>query len=218
MIGGKLVENGSIVKYSEADADIDIVLTAIKESENQNVVLIGEETDLPILLLYHAPSSNPYKLMFRSDKRDALYSSKIFDIYVLKSLLSDETCSSLVFTHAFTGCDTTSAFYGIGKPTEFINQFEESKGISNIFIQSNTSKEDITNSGIAFLKILYYGKMMNLFKNYNTLIKKVSITSCFVKPYAHKGCSQVRLTAHIVHEWINVSEISRISIFQSWQL
>ena len=36
--------------------------------------------------------------------------------------------------------------------------------------------------------------------------------------YAHKGCSQVRLTANIVHEWINVSEISRISIFQSWQL
>ena len=36
--------------------------------------------------------------------------------------------------------------------------------------------------------------------------------------YVHKGCSQVRLTAHIVHEWINVSEISRISIFQSWQL
>ena len=36
--------------------------------------------------------------------------------------------------------------------------------------------------------------------------------------YVHKGCSQVRLTAHIVHEWINVSEVSRISIFQSWQL
>ena len=27
----------------------------------------------------------------------------------------------------------------------------------------------------------------------------------------------MRLMAHIVHEWINVSEISRISIFQSWQ-
>ena len=36
--------------------------------------------------------------------------------------------------------------------------------------------------------------------------------------YVHKGCSQVRLTAHIVHEWINVSEISHISIFQSCQL
>ena len=36
--------------------------------------------------------------------------------------------------------------------------------------------------------------------------------------YVHKGCSQVLLTAHIVHEWINVAEISRISIFQSWQL
>ena len=36
--------------------------------------------------------------------------------------------------------------------------------------------------------------------------------------YVHKGCSQVRLTANIVHEWNNVSEISRISIFQSWQL
>ena len=36
--------------------------------------------------------------------------------------------------------------------------------------------------------------------------------------YVHKGCMQVHLMAHIVHEWINVSEISRISIFQSWQL
>ena len=33
LIGGKLVENGCIVKYSEADVDIDIVLTATKESE-----------------------------------------------------------------------------------------------------------------------------------------------------------------------------------------
>ena len=122
LIGGKLVENGCIVKYSEADADIAIVLTAIKESENQNVVLIGEDTDLLILLLYHAPSSNPYKLIFRSDKRDALYSSEIFDIYDLKNLLSDETCSWLVFIHAFMGCDTTSAFYGISSSISLKNQ------------------------------------------------------------------------------------------------
>ena len=47
-------------------------------------------------------------------------------------------------------------FYGIGKPTAFLkfNQFEETKGIYNIFIQSNTSKEAITKSRIAFLNIL----------------------------------------------------------------
>ena len=47
-----------------------------------------------------------------------------------------------------------------------INQFEETKGISKIFIQPNASKEDITKSEIAFLEILYDGKKMNLIKNY----------------------------------------------------
>ena len=83
----------------------------------------------------------------------------------------------MVFIHVFTGCDTNSAFYGIGKPTaflKFINHFEESKGISKIFIQSNTSKEDITKVGIAFLKILYDGKKDESLEElcYNTSIKK----------------------------------------------
>ena len=54
MLGQKLEEEGCEVHYSEGDADFDIVKTAVEVSANVNTVVVGEDTDLLILLLYHA--------------------------------------------------------------------------------------------------------------------------------------------------------------------
>ena len=53
--------------YCEGDADVDIAKTAIGMSEQSDVMVIGEDTDLLILLLhYYNTSLN--KIYFRSDR------------------------------------------------------------------------------------------------------------------------------------------------------
>ena len=81
--------------------DVNIVKTAIKESMNCNVTLIGKDTDLLVLLL---------NLLQKSDGE-----RKVRDILCYREVIGSEIYKALLFIHAFTGCDTTSSFVGIGK-------------------------------------------------------------------------------------------------------
>ena len=55
-------------------------------------------------------------LYFRSDKANA---DKLYHINELKIVLGEELCSQLLFLHAYTGCDTTSRIFGVGKKSVF---------------------------------------------------------------------------------------------------
>ena len=44
---------GYVVKYASSDADTQIVKSAIEASEFQNVTLVGDDTDLLCLLIFH---------------------------------------------------------------------------------------------------------------------------------------------------------------------
>ena len=54
MLGSKLEKEGCEVVYSEGDADFDIVNKAISVSTDMAAVVVGEDTDLLILLLHNA--------------------------------------------------------------------------------------------------------------------------------------------------------------------
>src|SRR6218665_737893 len=93
-----------------------IVKAAVEMSSHKSTTLIGEDTDLLVLLLYHA-ASDCKDLYFRSDKDKV--KPYVYNIKVLKKLLGDDVCSDLLFAHAFSGCDSTSGIYGIGKKSVF---------------------------------------------------------------------------------------------------
>ena len=59
LVGMKLEEIGCQVKYATGDADRDIAVTAVNESLHQHVTVIGEDTDLLVLMLFYTtkPSS-----------------------------------------------------------------------------------------------------------------------------------------------------------------
>ena len=84
---------------------------AIAMSAYKSTTLIGEDTDLLVLLLYHVPANDCKRLYFRSDKG----TPNVYNITVLKRLLCDDVCSDMLFIHAFSGCDTTSRIFGVGK-------------------------------------------------------------------------------------------------------
>ena len=110
-----LEEKGVRALHADSDADVQIVKTAVECANVYNTVVIGEDTDLLILLLYHADvNSNRICFMFWANKSNVKVVKK-WDILQTKRLLGQNVCSMLPFIHAITGCDTASRVFGIGK-------------------------------------------------------------------------------------------------------
>ena len=73
------------------DADVDIVKTVVDSSHQYSTTLIGEDTDLLILLLHYADTDPDIKdLYFRSNKTCA---TKVHNINKLKAIIGPDICS-----------------------------------------------------------------------------------------------------------------------------
>ena len=94
---------------SVGDADLLIVKTAIDSASNKTAVVIGEDTDLMILLLYHAKNSG-CQIFFTSEQRPSCGIIKH-----TKSKLGSTVCGAILVVHALLKCDTTSRLFSIGK-------------------------------------------------------------------------------------------------------
>ena len=76
-------------------------------------MLVGENTDLIVLLRYHV-SLDFYDLFFCPEPKK---NTKILCLehQSHKRKLGQDICNNILFIHAILGCDTTSSLYGIGK-------------------------------------------------------------------------------------------------------
>ncbi len=111
-----LKEAGCVTIHARSDADVLIVQTALQSSKTVNTVLVGEDTDLLVLLLHHADKDGK-ELYFRPEPKENAKNVRLWNIKTSKEKLGSCICSKLLFVHAITGCDTTSRLYGIGKTT-----------------------------------------------------------------------------------------------------
>ena len=98
--------------HSDGDADVDIVSNVLTVANTCPVTLLGEDTDLLILLRWHFnPSLHcPVQLCCNSSKTAA-------DIKKSKQLLSDALIHSNFVIHTFCGCDITSRLHSVGSRT-----------------------------------------------------------------------------------------------------
>ena len=67
------LENKCSTIHDKGDADVLIVQTAVKCAENREVALIGEDTELLVLLCYHANFEND-SIVFKSDSKQRVSS------------------------------------------------------------------------------------------------------------------------------------------------
>ena len=67
-LGTKLTNQGCQVFYDQADADLLIVQKTIESATSMDTVLIGEDTDLLVLLIHHMPSHGK-EIFFASDRK-----------------------------------------------------------------------------------------------------------------------------------------------------
>jgi len=78
--------------------------------------LVGEDIDLLILLLHYSRTDNEI-IHFRSgaNKRSIKTRVQAYNINLLKETLGDDVCNELLLVHAYSGCESTSSNFGIGK-------------------------------------------------------------------------------------------------------
>ena len=160
LLSSHLQQTGIVVVNAEADANVQVSQTAIDSAASNETVLVGDDTDLLILLCCNSKSTN-CELYFRPEpKSNSQRAARCWNIKQVQRVLGDQICDNLLFTHALLGCDTTSRVFGIGKPVVLkklrSNTFFREQAA--VFQDPDATPEDIRNAGENALVCLYYGK------------------------------------------------------------
>lgn len=138
------------------DADTLIIQTAIRKSfESETIVVVGQDVDLLTLSISLTPTEKDIRLLreAQSTIKARNYSSKDLQMSnVLKN--SRET---VLFAHAYSGSDTTSAFFGNGKlqTTNLSNSNPNLREVVETSNKPNSTNQEITEAGDKFTLALY---------------------------------------------------------------
>lgn len=141
---------GIAVKQADHDAGRLIVITVIAESiQHYKVVIVGEDVDLvvPIIGLTSADQNIHFFKQGRGKTVDVIYSSE-------ENAAKKET---ILFAHAFTGCDTTSAIFQRGKNSIF-HLFRKKPNLLKdirVFYDPEASRQSIDDVGERLMLALY---------------------------------------------------------------
>lgn len=155
LLSSHLREAKCTVLQAKADADVLIVSTAIEEAKKQlEVILIGEDTDLLVLLIALAPSNTCIKMLMPGTKNRP---DKIYNIGDIQNGIG-EMRETILVIHAFTGCDTVSSVYRKGKvaPLKKIRTDLQMQECLKVFNNSNASADAVAAAGeVLFFFYLY---------------------------------------------------------------
>ena len=144
---------------SYGDADVLIVSTAADRSLRKNVIVIGKDTDLLILLIHHYQGTN--SLYFTSSGEKNFKEKKVYDIGYLRETLPPIIVECILPIHAFFGCDTVSRVHSIGKGEESLKKIvanEEMQMRLHEFIKKDADKATIAEFGEKLLCQFYENK------------------------------------------------------------
>ena len=181
MHSGFLWKSHALSFYASADADLQIVTAAIECAQNTTTAVIGEDTDLLILLIYHTQIES-YDIFFYSDKQKKK-STKIWSIKQLVTALG-HLRHTLLFLHAFTGCDTTSRPFGIGKAVAWkkMKTNPEMQALAATFLRDD-SIDSIQLAGEKMFVLLYNGNAGESLDElrYRLFCSKVAVGTTFVQ-------------------------------------
>ena len=156
MLGQQLTNAGIEVRHANGDADAPIVFTALEIAQQQGpVTVVGEDTDLLILLLhhYHIGIHSPVYLYSNASKM-------AWNIGKANSLLGVELNQSILAIHTLCGCDTTSRIQSIGLQS-ILNKFLKNKELRSSlkrFSSGSISKDRVLQVGESILLILLGAK------------------------------------------------------------
>ena len=142
LLGRYLAREGHCVFHADGDADNLIVSKAIESAQTMPTALVGDDTDLLCLLIFHAEKETNPIYFAPTPKQNSKKAPRLWDIKHLQNKLGQQLCRNILFLHAFSGCDTTSRIYGFGKKQVLkLLQSSEFQSIANTFYMSSGKKE-----------------------------------------------------------------------------
>ena len=150
-------------------------------------MLVGDKTDLIVLLCYYA-SLNSHDLFFRPEPKKTTRKPHTWNLKGIKQRLGPEICNHIPFMHAFLGCDTASHLFGISKGTS-LNRlqanitFREHAPVVDAYLAATPS--DVIAAGEKALVIIYNGKStdtLDSLRHQHFCEKVASKSSQHVKP------------------------------------
>ena len=145
--------SGVRTTHAKGDADCLIVWEAAGLSPN---VVVGEDTDLAVLLLYHCKAEHDIYLTSGSQTKP-----KVFSIKEGLEKAGKYVCEHILFAHAVSGCDTVPQPFNISK-TLPIKRLEKGDrtfcDAAQVFLDPNSNSQDVVTAGEKAFVRMYWGK------------------------------------------------------------
>ncbi|XP_072153362.1 uncharacterized protein [Bemisia tabaci] len=156
----KHLTTGSQIKVYQAEDDADTLIVnkaiSVVRETNKQVAIVGEDIDLLVLMVALTPAPSDVPLLKPGKGKNA---AQIFSANELQTSNANLK-KSILFIHAVSGCDTTSAFRGKGKGT-FIKLLEKCAEVSRIaekFNEIDCTQEELCQAGEQLVLLLYGAK------------------------------------------------------------
>ena len=112
LLSQRLEQAGCEIHQARGDANVLIVQTALTSAGKQDTVLVGDDIDLFVLLIYHAKNVR-HHVFYRPVTRGASKNGNICrNIPAMRALIGSVVTNNIMFLCAILGCDTTSDVYG----------------------------------------------------------------------------------------------------------
>lgn len=174
LLRSRLQENGITTQQASDDADVLIVSTAIQKSmgKTSNVAVIGEDIDLAVILIANTPPDR--NILFMKPGRGKV-ETNVYSTHQMQQLGLKE----MLFLHAFTGCDSTSATFRRSKQG-FIKLYQkhpEIRKAAEVFHNPSSLHAEVEKAGqLCMLK--WYGapakeSSLNTYR-YHSFLKSVA--------------------------------------------
>ena len=138
---------GITCKQSQADADFLICNTAIKlaKGSDQQVILVGKDTDLLVMLIDRS-CQNIYM---------QYTSNLVYSIESIRNSLPLGVRDNLLAVHAITGCDTVSAIYSVEKKSALKILDEQVRRELQAFKSVSATHDEVSRTGETFVLKIY---------------------------------------------------------------
>jgi len=196
--------------HADGDADLLIVMTALASAQNTTTVLIGDDTDLLMLLIHHTTCDVHDVYLTAEPKANVRKATRCWNIKATQDALGPVICGTILFIHAILGCDTVSRIHGMGKGLALKKALDSPHFIqqANVFMNPKSTQAEVVLAGHNALVSLCNGKQgdtLNILRH-RRFCEKVAISTVAVQP---KVLPPTCAAAHYhslrvfyqVHEW-----------------
>ncbi|KAL8598844.1 hypothetical protein ACOMHN_015423 [Nucella lapillus] len=220
-LSAALDRNSCTTVCAERDADMLIIAMALESAKHKTTVVIGDDTDLLVLLCHHVVETQ-HDVFLHPSHNNRSKARKSWHIQHTRKVLNTgfDLCHLLPVIHAISGCDTTSRPFGIGK-RGVLNRFKKSVQLREEAVAftrdpDDMSPEKVIEAGEKMLIILYDGTAKSLDElRFKMLCTKVATGIVFLKVHSLPPTSAAAKNHSLrvyyqVQEWLGNSKLNEL--------